>query len=152
MTRDEAAEKIAAAAEEFAFKHTPFKGGCSEMVRAAYAAGGIEIHGDANHIIRHYPCVSSPKRGDIAGWWASHGPVVISFDQGSHRVLRKKSSPHARAAWPPSSHPVLREISPPHGHVVIFLGPHHWANCPGEGQPTQENVVSMGHSLTYVRP
>ena len=41
----------------------------------------------------------------------------------------------------------------PHGHVVIYLGPDGFVNCPGENQATRINH-SMGteHTLSYVRP
>jgi hypothetical protein len=104
--------KIVEAAKSYADNGKVFPKGCSEMVRSAYAAGGVTIPSSytANDILDNYACVASPQPGDIAGW---------------------KDSPN--------------------GHVVIYLGPNSFANCPGEGQATKYNT-SMGHSLSYLRP
>ena len=105
-------DDIAAAAREFAAEGRVFAGGCSDMVRTAYAAGGIAIpqNYDANAILGNYVCPAAPQPGDVAGW---------------------------------------RDA--PHGHVVIYLGPNSYANCPGEGEATKLNQ-NMGHDLTFVRP
>jgi hypothetical protein len=105
-------DKIVAAAKRYADNSTVFPKGCSEMVRSAYAEGGITIPSSytANDILDNYPCMDNPQPGDIAGW---------------------KDTPH--------------------GHVVVYLGPNLFANCPGEGKATKYNT-SMGHSLSYLRP
>ncbi len=106
------AQDIVNAAMEFAAEARVFDGGCSDMVRTAYAAGGISIPTsyDANAILSNYPCPANLQPGDVAGW-----------------------------------------IEDPHGHVVVYLGPNSYSNCPGEGQATRLNQ-NMGHELVYVRP
>jgi hypothetical protein len=71
-------DEIVTAAKEYADNHKVFANGCSEMVRSAYAAGGISISGTANDIMNNYPAVTDPRPGDIAGWTDSpNGHVVI---------------------------------------------------------------------------
>jgi hypothetical protein len=80
------ADQIVKAAEGFAAASTVFAKGCSDMVRQAYAAGGVKIPAsdDADAIIKNYPCVTVPQAGDVAGWLSDpadttnpHGHVVI---------------------------------------------------------------------------
>lgn len=106
------ADNIVAAAKKYADNSKVFANGCSEMVRSAYAEGGITIPGNytANDIMNNYPAVGTPLPGDIAGWTDS-----------------------------------------PNGHVVIYLGPNSYSNCPGPGRATKYNT-NMGHSLSYRRP
>ena len=106
------ADQIVAAAQSYIDQQTVFAGGCSDMVRNAYAAGGIAIpqNYQANDILQNYPCPVDVQPGDIAGW-----------------------------------------IKNPNGHVVIYLGPNKFANCPDLGQATKLNT-NMGNPLTYVRP
>lgn len=108
------AESIVTAARKYVDEKTVFANGCSEMVRSAYAAGGITIPGDytADIIMKKCPVVASPLPGDIAGWEASDGKPA---------------------------------------HVVIYLGPNSFANCPGPGKATKHNS-NMGESVSYRRP
>jgi L,D-transpeptidase catalytic domain/NlpC/P60 family len=112
FNRSDSADKIVAAAKSYADSGKVFDKGCSDMVRSAYAEGGITIPDSyaANDIVGNYPCIADPQPGDIAGWQDN-----------------------------------------PNGHVVIYLGPNSYANCPGEGQPTKYNS-NMDHSLSYLRP
>jgi hypothetical protein len=105
--------KIVAAAKKYADEGQVFRKGCVDMVRSAYAEGGISIPENytANDIINTYkPVGGMPLPGDIAGWTDS-----------------------------------------PVGHVVIYLGPNLFANCPGPDSATQYDA-QMGHLLTYRRP
>jgi hypothetical protein len=106
------ADDIVTAAEGFAAAGQVFAGGCSDMVRQAYAAGNITIPAafDANAIMSNYPCMADPQPGDVAGW-----------------------------------------VAQPNGHVVIYVSPTCFVNCPGEGAATKINQ-NMGQPLTYVRP
>ena len=108
----QSADQIVLAARGFAATGRVFGNGCSEMVKTAYAAGGITIPAayDANAIMQNYPCVADQQPGDIAGW-----------------------------------------TDDPHGHVVIYLGPDGFVNCPGENKATKIDQ-SMGHTLSFVRP
>ncbi len=83
------AERIVEAAKQFADEGKVFANGCSEMVKAAYAAGGITIPSqyNANDILNNSTCVANPEPGDVAGWTGSpHGHVVIFLsDSGDKR-------------------------------------------------------------------
>ena len=79
-------DQIVDAAREFAAEAKVFANGCSEMVRAAYQAGGITIPTsfDANKILTSYPCPSTAQPGDIAGWIANpNGHVCICLGPNS---------------------------------------------------------------------
>jgi hypothetical protein len=86
------AQSIVDAAKSFADDGKVFPNGCSQMVKAAYIAGGIAIDANftANDIINNCPAITGdPHPGDICGWTDSrHGHVVIFLgNDGDHHYV-----------------------------------------------------------------